>query len=61
MPKNFITLLSITLIIVVIFVAISLYQTTSKSTIPEATQKQIEPLDPDLNLNLIEDLEKSIR
>lgn len=61
MPKNFITLLSITLIIIVIFVAISLYQTTSKSTIPEATQKQIEPLDPDLNLNLIEDLEKSIR
>lgn len=61
MSKNFITLLTITLIIVAIFVAIFLYQTISKSTIPEATQKQIEPLNPELDLGLIEDLEKSIR
>ena len=61
MSKNFITLLTLTLIIVAIFVAIFLYQTISKSTIPEATQKQIEPLNPELDLGLIEDLEKSIR
>ena len=61
MSKNFITLLTLTLIIVAIFVAIFLYQTISESTIPEATQKQIEPLNPELDLGLIEDLEKSIR
>lgn len=61
MPKNFITLLTITLIILAIFVAIFLYQTISESTIPEATQEQFEPLNPELDLSLIEDLEKSIR
>ena len=61
MSKNFITLLTITLIIVVIFVAIFLYQTASDSTIPEATQEQIESLNPELDLDLIGDLEKSIR
>ena len=61
MSKNFITLLTITLIILAIFVTIFLYQTVTDETIPEATQEQIEPLNPELDLSLIDDLEKSIR
>ena len=61
MSKNFITILTLTLITSAAFVFVFLYQTAVESTIPEATQQQIEPLNPDIDLNLIEDLEKSVK
>ena len=61
MSKNFITILTLTLITLAAFVFVFLYQTVFESTIPEATQQQIEPLSPDVDLNLIEDLEKSVK
>ena len=36
-------------------------QTTIQKTIPEATQKQIETLNPNLNISLIEELEALIK
>jgi cell division protein FtsN len=59
MPKNFVTILTLTLITLVGFVVVVLAQTAFKSELPEATQQQIEPLNPEIDLNLIEELENS--
>lgn len=61
MSKNLITLLTLTLFILVASVFIFLYQTFFKSTIPETTQQQIEPLNPEIDQTLIEELEKSVK
>lgn len=59
MSRNLVTVLTLTLITLISVVAVVLTQTFLKSTLPEATQKQIEPLDPNLNTELIEELENS--
>lgn len=59
MPKNFITLLTLTLITIVAFVVVVLVQTAFKSTIPTTTQNQLEPINPTIDLSLIEELERA--
>lgn len=59
MPKNLVTLLTLTLITISVFVLVILAQVAFRSTIPEATQDQLTPLDPNLNESLIEELETS--
>ncbi len=59
MSKNFITILVLTLITLVGFVVVVLAQTTLQSELPEATKQQVAPLNPEIDLNLIEDLENS--
>lgn len=59
MSRNLTTLLTLTLITVVTFMVLILSQVIFKSTIPQATQQQIELLNPTLDTGLIEDLEKS--
>ncbi len=61
MSKNLITLLTLTLFILAAFGFVFLYQTLSESTIPEATQQQVEPLNPEIDLSVIEELEKSVK
>lgn len=61
MSKNIVTILTLTLITIVSFVLVSLYQTVFKTKIPEATQQQIEPLDPEIDVGLLEELESSVR
>ncbi|MCH8820932.1 hypothetical protein IID23_00225 [Patescibacteria group bacterium] len=61
MSRNLITVLTLTLITLLSVVIVVLAQTFLKSTLPEATKKQIEPLDPTLNLELIEELESSVK
>lgn len=61
MSKNLITVLTLTLITLVSFVVVQLYQTAFKTTTPKATQEQIKPLDPEIDLNLIDELEGSLK
>ena len=61
MSRNLIPILTLALIIVVSFVVVLLAQATLKTTIPEATQKQIEPLNPNLDIGLIEELEALVK
>lgn len=61
MSRNLITVLTLTLITLLSVVVVVLAQTFLKSTLPETTKKQIEPLDPTLNLELIEELESSVK
>lgn len=61
MSRNLVTVLTLTLITLLSIVVVVLAQTSLKSTLPEATKKQVEPLDPTLNLELIEELESSVK
>ena len=61
MSKNLVTLLTLTLITLVGFVVVMLAQTAFKSDLPKATKQQIEPLNPDIDVNLIKDLESSLK
>ncbi len=61
MSRNIVTILTLTLFTLLTVVGVVLAQTFLKSTLPETTQKQIEPLDPTLNLELIEELENSVK
>ena len=61
MSRNIVTILTLTLFTLLSVVGVVLAQTFLKSTLPEATQKQIEPLDPTLNSELIEELENSVK
>lgn len=61
MSKNAVPLLILTLITITGIVAFTLIQTAFKSTITEITQQQLEPLNPEIDLTLIEELEKSVK
>ena len=61
MSRNLVTILTLTLITLLSVVVVVLAQTSLKSSLPEATKKQVEPLDPTLNLELIEELENSVK
>lgn len=56
MSKNLVPLLTAFLIILVLFIALQVVQIVTKEPIPEATQKQIETLDPNLNTKVLEDI-----
>lgn len=56
MPKNIVNLLVLTLITLILWVTFQLFQITTRSSLPTATQKQLQPLDPNLDFGLIEDL-----
>ncbi len=59
MSKNLITILTLTLITLVVIVITVLVETTFKSTIPQATQDQITPVNPNIDVNLLQELEKA--
>ena len=56
MNRNLATVLLLTFITIVIWVAFQIFKTTTESTIPTPTQKQIEPLNPSLDKKVLEEL-----
>jgi hypothetical protein len=56
MSKNLIPLLTAFLIILVLFIVLQVVQIVSKDPIPEATQQQIETLNPELDTQVLEDI-----
>ena len=56
MSKNLVPLLTAFLIILVLFIVLQVVQILTKDPIPEATQKQIEVLNPQLNTKVLEDI-----
>lgn len=56
MSKNLVPLLTAFLIILVLFIAMQVVKIVTKEPIPEATQKQIEVLNPTLNTKVFEDI-----
>ncbi len=56
MSKNLVPILTAFLIILVLFIVLQIVNIVNKDPIPEATQKQIEKLDPNLNQKIIEDI-----
>lgn len=58
MSKNLVPILTAFLIILVLFVALQVIQIVTKDPIPEATQKQIETLSPNLNTQVLEDIKQ---
>ncbi|OGY30447.1 MAG: hypothetical protein A3F35_01855 [Candidatus Woykebacteria bacterium RIFCSPHIGHO2_12_FULL_45_10] len=64
MPKNLANILALTLVTLLLWVTLQIFQITTRSSIPAATQKQLEKLDPNLDKNLIQDLnnpEKTVK
>jgi len=58
MSKQIIQILIFTLITVIAWLGFELFHQARKTTLPEIVQEQIEPLDPTLPLEILEDLEK---
>ncbi len=56
MGKNLVNLMALTLITLVVWVTFQLFQIMTRSSLPPSTEKQLQPLDPNLNFNLIDDL-----
>lgn len=56
MSKNLVPLLTAFLIILVLFIVMQVVNIYTKDPIPEATQKQIEVLDPKLNTEVFEEI-----
>ena len=56
MSKNLVPVLTAFLIILVLFVVLQIINIVNKDPIPEATQKQIEKLDPVLNEEILEEI-----
>lgn len=56
--KDILTLLIPTLLIVIIWVAFSIYHSLATSTIPEGLNMQITAINPDFDTSVIEDLKK---
>lgn len=56
MPKNIIYILSLTLATLLLWVGFQIFQITTSSPLPTATQKQLAPLNPNLDKVLLEDL-----
>lgn len=61
MSKNFVTVLFLTLITVLSWLGFQLFKISSESTIPKPTEKQIRPINPELDKSVFEDLKQSIR
>ncbi len=60
MTKNLVPILTAFLIILVLFVILQVVQIFTKDPIPEATQKQIEVLNPTLDKEVFEDIKAKI-
>lgn len=58
MTKNLIPALALFLVALVTFAALQIISIVTNDKLPEPTQKQIEPLDPKLNTELIDKLKK---
>ena len=56
MSKNLVPILTAFLVILVLFIVLQVVQIVTKEAIPEATQKQIEPLNPVLNTKVFESI-----
>ncbi|HEX7456602.1 MAG TPA: hypothetical protein VF303_04005 [Candidatus Nanoarchaeia archaeon] len=61
MSKNFVPILLLTFITITVWVAFQIFKIATSSTIPAPTQNQLERLDPTLDKNVLEDLEKSLK
>lgn len=61
MNKNLVTILLLTLITVVVWVAFQVLRITTSPIIPAPTQSQLEPLDPTLDKSVLQDLENSLK
>lgn len=59
MNKNLITILVLTLITLITWGALQLFKIRTSYTIPQPTQEQINPLNPNLDKNLIETLKET--
>lgn len=60
MSKNFVTILFLTLITLLAWVAFQVFKITTATTIPAPTQEQIRALDPKLDKSVLEDLKKAV-
>ena len=58
MSKNLVPLLTAFLIILVLFIILQVVSIITKDPIPEATQKQIETLNPTLNTQVLENIKQ---
>lgn len=56
MVKNFIPILTFFLIALITFFAFQIIDLVNKDAIPEATQKQIEAVNPNLNTKILDQL-----
>ena len=56
MSKNLVPILTAFLIVLVLFIILQVVQIATKDPIPEATQKQIETLNPNLNTKVLEEI-----
>ena len=56
MSKNLVPILTAFLVILVLFIILQVVQIATKDPIPEATQKQIETLNPDLNTDVFKEI-----
>ncbi len=56
MSKNLVPILTAFLIVLVMFIALQVINILNKAPIPEATQKQIEKLDPTLDQKVLQDI-----
>lgn len=56
MSKNLVPILTAFLIVLVLFITLQVVQIVTQDPIPEATQKQIETLNPNLNTKVLEDI-----
>ncbi len=61
MGKNIIPVLAFFLIALVAFLAFQVIGVITDNPLPAATQKQIQPLNPTLNTNVISDLKKAVQ
>lgn len=57
MSKNLVPLLTAFLVILVLFIILQVVKIATKDPIPEATQKQIETLNPDLNKSVFQEIQ----
>ncbi len=56
MSKNLVPILTAFLIVLVLFIILQVVQIATKDPIPEATQKQIETLNPKLDTKVFEEI-----
>jgi len=59
MGKNLVPILAFFLVALVAFLAMQVIGIITDQPLPEATQKQIEKIDPNLNTGVINDLKQS--
>jgi hypothetical protein len=56
MSKNVVNILALTMIVVLMWVAFQIFKYTTAQPVPQATARQLEVLNPNLDTAVIEDL-----